>query len=207
MQLLYLAFITSFLGSIPLGMINLTVVNLSIRKGFWESFKFSVGAAGLEFFQAFVSLFLLTYLNRIPDLTFWFKVVTIPIFLFLAWQNFTHNPAVEKPKERGKLDNPFIYGALISSINILAYPYWIVWGNFFISQGLPLNDTPHILLFSAGTTTGCLTALVLFGLLSTLISKKAKKFNEISHKIIGGVFLLLAIYLIITFFLPHAKAN
>ena len=44
----------SFIGSLPFGIINMTVAETTVRKGFRAGFWTSVGAANIEYLQVLV---------------------------------------------------------------------------------------------------------------------------------------------------------
>ena len=74
---IWFGFITSFLGSLPVGMINVTAVEVTVSRGYSRAFLFSVGASLVELLQAFVALYFLQYLLQVPELDFWFMLISI----------------------------------------------------------------------------------------------------------------------------------
>lgn len=198
LYLLWLGLLTSFIGSFPLGMLNLTVVNLALQEGWRSALRFALGSSLVEWFQAFAAVMLVSVLQeRVSELKFWFTLLSIPIFLILAWQNYS---ASKQQNDFSKADKrpipPFRKGLLLSALNVLAYPYWVVLGNVFITQGLPLHGWINVALFSTATAMGAFLALCVFTAASALVRRQAASLNAMASKITAIVFLILAIVML-----------
>jgi threonine/homoserine/homoserine lactone efflux protein len=192
---IWFGFITSFLGSLPVGMINVTAVEVTVSRGYSRAFLFSVGASLVELLQAFVALYFLQYLLQVPELDFWFMLISIPLFLAIGINYWRQKSEVKQHEITGRGPG-FWRGVGISSLNILTYPYWILWGSIYMSRGVLINETPFIAIFALGTGIGTFTALCVYVLGSTLLLKHINQFNRVANKVVGSVFFLLAAYLI-----------
>jgi threonine/homoserine/homoserine lactone efflux protein len=201
---LFLGLSASFLGALPVGLINLTVLNLTINKNSKQGIIASVGVASIEFFQALTAMFLLSLFVSYPVLNTIISMVSIPVFLFFAWNHLStkeklSDKAMEKisdidlPQQRQKIKwyerNSFLHGAFISSLNIVVYPYWIIWGGGFITQGLMKSELDHYLIFAFGVSLGTILGLLVYVFLAHILRKKLQKYNLWLNRVIGIVFL------------------
>lgn len=181
-------------------MINLTLLDVTVRRGAYQGALFSVGAALVEFFQAFVALAMLQQLNKVPHLNTVFTMITVPLFIYLGWRHFSAPPAITGAAATPNNRNPFLHGAGISAVNLMAYPYWIVWGNFFLHEGADLSGPTQwalYALFAALGALGCFWSFTLFG---NLLARHISQFSSISSKLIGLAFWGLAGYLLFRLF-------
>ncbi len=201
---LFLGLSASFLGALPVGLINLTVLNLTINKNSKQGIIASVGVASIEFFQALTAMFLLSLFVSYPVLNTIISMVSIPVFLFFAWNHLStkeklSDKALEKisdidinqqgQKIKWYEKNSFLHGAFISSLNIVVYPYWIIWGGGFITQGLMKSELDHYLIFAFGVSLGTILGLLVYVFLAHILRKKLQKYNLWLNRVIGIVFL------------------
>ena len=68
-----LGFVFSFIGSIPFGMINLTVVDTTIHKGLRAGIVLGLGAAIIEFFQAIIAVLFTHIFIDNPQIAEWIQ--------------------------------------------------------------------------------------------------------------------------------------
>ncbi|OIQ37000.1 MAG: hypothetical protein BM563_09660, partial [Bacteroidetes bacterium MedPE-SWsnd-G1] len=104
----------------------MTAVQLTVDKGQKESQIFSMGAAVVVFIQAGIALFFAKQLNRNPKLLENLEVVGIVVFFVLAFFFFIKTRSTFKFKaKKEKKNNYFFQGFLMSTMNMLAIPFFL----------------------------------------------------------------------------------
>jgi threonine/homoserine/homoserine lactone efflux protein len=181
-------FVTSLLLSIPVGPINLTILNEGARRGFLWALAIGMGATAMEViycfvaFTGFASLFTQGYLKAGMEL---FSFV---FFLFVGVK-FLLAKSVEPPvrlvivsdrleerlEERLHLHSAFLTGLLRVMGNVGVLVFWIFLAAKFISLRLVTPDWPGKLACVGGTLLG--TGLW-FTVLSRLVSLGHGKWSE-----------------------------
>jgi len=203
LQHLAIGFIASFIGSLPLGVLNLTVMDIAINKRFRDVVYFSVGAAGIEFFQALLAVkFSAWFLDR-PSLDLAFNIIVIPIFLGLSIYYFRKSRKSLADKKSTRELSSFHKGVLLSVINPLAIPFWIFYATYFNSLGLIILENYYIVLFVAGIAAGTFIALLVFGKVSRFIVSRIKVLNLWIDQIIGVVFLCLFVFQVVSVLIKY----
>ena len=188
--------IASFLGTLPFGPINLSVVNTTIKKSFQAGLWFALAAAIIEIGQSFVaihcSMLIIDFLQSSP----WFTLAIALLFIVLGIA-FLLKKNTQKVEEAPKKSNSFLRGLFISIINIQAIPFWIFVLTYLeTAQMIELNTNQQlniILLFLLGVCIGKFLALLLFGLLSKVISQRSGFLNQWMNKIMGGIFIFIGL--------------
>lgn len=193
LQSFFLAFVISYLGSIPPGVLNLTVVDISMRRALRPAFAFSLAAALIEFIQGLIALKFSEYLSMNPQIDFYIQVFVIPVFLGLGiyylLQKTDTNHEVEESNS-----NAFIKGALLSVVNPLAIPFWLIWATYLSQKGLPiLDDGANMYSFVVGISIGSFATLMTYAYLSKLILSRISSINQWINKIIGVILLGLGV--------------
>ncbi|MFA8450438.1 MAG: LysE family translocator [Bacteroidales bacterium] len=187
-----IGFIASFLGSLPVGMLNLTTMDISMRRGFKQATRFSAGASIVEALQAFVGVFFSSWFLMNQHVTLFLEVLVLPLFLTLSLVYFFKDKNESKKKQiKG---SEFKKGMWLSFLNPLPIPFWIFYATYFHAEHWIRLDNTSIVIFVIGIAVGTFVALVFFGKLSKYISEKIKSINLWINKIIGSAFMVLFIY-------------
>ena len=194
LQHLAIGLVASFIGSLPLGVLNLTVMDIAINKKKRDVLYFALGAAGIEFFQALVAVKFSSWFLSKPSLDMDFNIIVIPVFLALSIYYFRKSRKKLKEKKSTRELSSFNKAVILSVINPLCIPFWIFYSTYFNSLGLIIFENYYIILFAAGISAGSFLALLTFGRVSRYIISKIKVLNLWIDQIIGAVFLCLFIF-------------
>ncbi|MCP4438591.1 MAG: LysE family transporter [Aureispira sp.] len=197
---LLLGCLVSFLGSLPVGMISLLVVETTINKNAHEGMQVALGASIIEVIQAFIAINFIALFIEYPSLETAISILSIPIFLLLGWQHIRSDGQMKRKTTR-RYTSSFWKGLVVSSLNMLAIPFWILWGGVFMKQGWLIEDTFYLILFSVGVGIGSFLAMLVYILLGVFLSERLQQYNKWVNRFIGVLFLGLAtiqIYFILT---------
>ncbi len=188
----WVGFTISFIGSLPLGVLNLTIIDISLKRSLWQAFYFALAACLVEYGQAFIAIKFSSVLATYPDLTYYINLFVIPVFLGLGlYYFFKQDEPTEQQKEPS---SDFSRGLLLSLINPLAIPFWVAWGTIGHAKGWLVLENLPITIFVLGISLGTLATLMLFALASKLVIKKVATINKWINEIIGVVLIVLGLY-------------
>lgn len=183
----------SFVGTLPLGIINLTIVDQTMRRGKRTGLLIAAGSVLVEFFQTLIAFEMTALLALWPAYGYWFHVIALPVFAGLSLYYFITRKQGVRQKENQPRARPFLLGMAISAANLMIFPYWIGWGGMLQGHGLLRLEGTYILLFATGTVVGTFCCLLLFIQLSLWIARHFNDAGRWSHYIISLVFLVLAL--------------
>ncbi|MEO0007169.1 MAG: hypothetical protein RJA20_1365 [Bacteroidota bacterium] len=191
MKLLLAGFVLSLLGSLPPGLINLSVAYIAIRRSFAAAMILGTGAAFAEYFQALAAVALV---GIMPAFKAVFEWVAAVVFLSLGVYLLLWPPTPQQPDEIDEvsLSSYFSKGVLISIFNLLAIPYWVTYCSWLQSEGWWSEQTPDMLIFAAGVSIGTVGAFSLYAWFSTKIMQRVNNIAKIANLVIGLTFLGLA---------------
>lgn len=189
----------SFVGTIPVGPINISVVATTIKRNFKAGIVFSSSAAFVEILQSFIALqfgmLLSGMLFNNPSFQFAVSVVftTVGAIFLLKKEKVTL-----KNNSKKKLP-AWANGIIISLLNPQALPFWIFVLGYYQSASLidmellSLGHVNCVLSFLIGVYLGKFAALSMYSYLSIYLSSKIGQFAFWMNKILGGVFIFFAI--------------
>ena len=193
-QYLILGIVASFIGSLPIGMLNLTAIDISVNKGIKSLISFSAAASIIEFFYAFIAIVMTEWIMRNDHLNYYINVAIIPVFIILAINYFYRDNLIRKNKKLPRQQSPFMKGVLLSLINPLCIPFWIFYTSYFHSFGwIDLSTNYYISILVLGISVGTFLALIAFGITGQILVTRIQHLNKWLNRIIGFTLILLAI--------------
>lgn len=203
LQHLLLGLLVSFLGALPLGVLNLTAADIALQKGMKAVWAFALGVLIIEYLQAFIALQFSSFLIQNPQIEQYIQWAVIPLFLILgigylmaAWRKKQkQNPS----KNLGEQLAPFPKGLLLSAANPLAIPFWLGMAAYFEQQQLLIFQDLYIHTFIVGIIVGTLAALLLFGYLGNRFLKRFPKINQHISLLIGLIFIGMTVMQLVQF--------
>lgn len=190
---IFLGFIMGYFGLITPGMLNMTSVKYSIENGMREALIFSAGAAGIVFIQAMIALGFTDYLANHPEIIANLKIAGIIVFILLSVFFFIQakkNVQIKNSKMKSK---PFVTGIFMSSINMLAIPFYLALSAFLNARGHLTLSQPHITFFVIGAVLGAFSLFVTYAYFASYISKRIRFIARNINIILGFLFLFLAV--------------
>jgi threonine/homoserine/homoserine lactone efflux protein len=186
MHHLWLGFTSSFLGTLPLGMLNLTILQLALANRQQQAMAFSLGATFIEFIQIGITLLGMNVLLAVPQLSQAISIISIPILLYLGYKNFKKETNTEGLTLTSK--SAFIQGFVLGFANVVVYPFWLLWGNVFVQNGW-LTPTPEAYFyFSFAAAIGTFGAFLFFILLGKILWQRLSRVQKMIDKLIGYTF-------------------
>ncbi len=189
----------SAVGALPIGMINLSVAERTIKKGILAGVMVAIGATIIEFTYTFLALYFIDFFlkNEVVGQA----IKTIAIFIFIALALFywfrKYKPVAEMKSGRYSKSRNFGLGMGIAALNMLILPYWIFLGLWFKSNQIRFATASDILFMSLGSALGALFVFLLYVRLGGFIVGKISKVSYYTNKTLAVLFFSLAVVQVI----------
>lgn len=201
MDLLYVFLIGaffSFIGSIPPGTLNLSVLQLGLEGKVKTALRFAVAVAIVEYPYTWIGVEFQQWITSSPLVIENFRLITAIVMVIIGLLNLW---SAEKPTSFSVKfnDSGFRRGLILSVLNPMAIPFWIGVTAYLNAQGW-MNLTSSWLLhsFVLGTSVGAMILLTLFALLAKKLARYVKN-NRIVKRVPGFTLLTLGIYAFIRY--------
>jgi hypothetical protein len=184
--LLNLGFASSFIGTLPLSTLNLSILKLALDNRHQAALSFTYSASIVEFIQVCLTLPLLGVLASIPNLKAGFALISIPVLLFLGYKSY--KTAVNT--EGGKMveNDGFKQGLLLGCANVMVYPFWLLWGHVFVNNGWLKLDFASLSIFCIGAGIGTFLAFLVFVFLGKILWKRLSPLQFLINRLIALTF-------------------
>jgi len=191
-MLFIVAFALGFVGYLPLGNINLTVVQMSVseEKRKWQTFI--LFAAFMEFIYCFGSLSGMNMLRKDEQLLFALNWSGVVIFFVLGILSLLQKEKPERKKELFSAD--IKRGVLIAIFNPLQIPFWMIWGVYVMENGWVKSTYNSIAVFSFVCALGTIAVLYMYAVAGKKIVERLNVNRTLLNRFIGVLLLVLALY-------------
>jgi len=195
-KIFFVGMLVSFLGSLPLGTLNIAAMQISISDGVMAAILFSAGSLLAEIIYVRISLVAMDWIRKQEKILKILEWVTLVIVLALAAASFyaALHPSVSK---NAILDSPmpkFLLGFVMSALNPVQIPFWFGWSTVLFTKKvlLPKNEHYNIYIIGIGMGTFIGNCVFIFG--GRLVANKISNNQDILSWVIGGIFALTAIF-------------
>ena len=186
----------SFLGSLPLGSLNIAAMQVAITENIRRAFYFSLGVALVEVAYVRVSLSGINWILSHQRFFFWLEWASVFIFCGLAISSFIAAAKKQGTAKNILLDNKvnrFWLGFSMSALNPVQIPFWFIWSTYLINNQILLPSALHYNVYTAGIAAGTLAGLAIFILFGKWLLHKFHAGNQLINGIVGAVFLVSAV--------------
>lgn len=194
MQVLFIAFLVSYAGSIPPGTINVTTMQLSIQGKSRSAFFFALGASVTEFVYAGATVKFQIFLSERPLITDHFQIITALAMIILGMVNLTAKGGSKQflvTAVKGR--DGFKRGIILGVLNPLTIPFWLAVTAYLQSNNWIALDGILFWNYIIGISVGTFALLVTVNAIGSKFEQLASN-TFLVYKTPGIIFLCLGFY-------------
>lgn len=195
-RIFFWGLIISFLGSLPLGTLNVAAMQIGIQESIRDAMFFSLGSLLVEMIYVRVSLVGIDWVRKQQKLMKAMEWITLGIVLALAVGSF-----VAALKDGGETKNVmlqnnmhrFLLGMFMCAINPVQIPFWFGWSTVLFSKNILEPNRAQYNSYIIGIGLGTLAGNCVFIFGGQWMVQKISNSEKYLNWVIGGIFLLTAI--------------
>jgi threonine/homoserine/homoserine lactone efflux protein len=185
----------SFLGTLPLGTLNIAAMQISISDGIRPAIYFALGALLVEIIYVRISLVAMDWVRKRKKLFQWFEWLTVVIISALAISSFI---AAADPEEKKNVllsysFHRFWLGVVLSALNPVQIPFWFGWSTALFTKKVLLPKNSHYNMYILGIGIGTFVGNLVFILGGRLIVDSFNNNQHIVQYVIGSIFAVTAL--------------
>lgn len=187
--------VVSFLGSLPLGTLNVAAMQISISDGIAQAMFFSLGSLLVEIIYVRISLVAIDWIRKQERVIRILEWVTLLIVLALAASSFYAAAHAESKKSivLSSTLPKFVLGLVMCAVNPVQIPFWFGWSTVLFTKKVLLPRQDHYNLYIAGIGVGTFAGNCVFIFGGILIANSISNNQNILNWVIGGIFCVTAI--------------
>ncbi len=185
----------SFLGSLPLGTLNIAAMQIAISDGIKPAILFSLGSLTAEVVYVRISLVAMDWVRKQHRLFKILEWVTLLVVTALAVSSFyaALHPSVEENVILSSKVHRYFLGLGMSAVNPVQIPFWFGWSTVLFTKGVLLPKNSHYNLYIVGIGLGTLIGNCLFIFGGRIIADKINNNQGVLNWVIGGIFAITAL--------------
>lgn len=188
----------SFIGSIPPGTLNLSVLQLGLEGKVGTALRFTSAVAIIEYPYTWIGVQFEYWITSTPMVLENFQLITAVAMTTIGILNLW---SAEKPSNFSIKfsESGFRRGLILSILNPMAIPFWIGVTAYLKAQGwVDLRSVWLLHSYVLGTSVGALLLLFLFAFLAKRLSVYVQN-NRIVKRVPGFTLLVLGLYAFIKY--------
>ena len=190
--------VISFLGSLPLGTLNIAAMQIGIQESIREAIWFSLGSLFVEMIYVRLSLVGIDWVRKQYKLMRIMEWITLGIIVALAAGSFVaafKSHGASNPKN-GFLElnmHRFLLGMLMCAINPVQIPFWFGWSTVLFTKKIlaPIKSYYNIYILGIGLGTLSGNCVFIFG--GKWVVDRIANSQQYLNWVIGGIFTLTAL--------------
>jgi threonine/homoserine/homoserine lactone efflux protein len=188
----FIGLIANFIGYIPPGNINLTLVQITINRGMKSALQFITAFSIIEFFFTFVIMHAAKWLSEQAHLDT--AIDWVMVVLFTALGAYTWLSRNKPPKAKYSNHAAIRYGIMLGFLNPMQIPFWMVTGTYVITHEWILDGNFALVIFSLGSAGGSFLCLYLYALFAQYVQNKFAISTRVLNTSIALLFFAFALY-------------
>ncbi len=186
----------SFLGSLPLGTLNVAAMQIGIQESLKDAIYFSLGSLLVEMVYVRISLIGIDWVRKQGKLMKAMEWITLVIIAALAAGSFIAAAQTGGGAKNVLLNNNmhrFLLGMFMCAINPVQIPFWFGWSTVLftkkILEPIPSNYNSYIIGIGFGTLLG--NSVFIFG--GKWMMHRIANSEQYLNWVIGGIFSMTAL--------------
>ena len=186
----------SFLGSLPLGTMNITVTHISIQQGTHAGLVYAFGSMLVEIIVVRIALAgmdWLTHQHKIFQILELFTAMLILVLAALSFIAAYKTTGFSNALPIGGSFSPFWSGVFLSATNPLHIPFWLGWSTVLLNKNILVPDASHYNWYVAGIGAGTVLGFMVFIYAGNYMVSQITHHQGMLNLVIGSILLLTAI--------------
>lgn len=190
----------SFLGSLPLGTLNVAAMQIGIQESIWNALLFSFGSLLVEMIYVRISLVGIDWVRKQAKLMKMMEWITLGIIIALAVGSFiaatNSNPQAKNAFLNNNL-NRFLLGVIMCALNPVQIPFWFGWSAVLFTKKILEPKAGQYNTYIIGIGLGTLAGNCVFIFGGKWAAQKIANSEAYLNWVIGGIFAVTALILLL----------
>lgn len=194
-KVFWVGMLVSFLGSLPLGILNIAAMQIAIAEGVRNAILFSLGSLTAEMIYVRLSLVAMDWVRKQERIFKMLEWLTLLIIAALAATSFfaALHPAQDKNVMLNNNLPSYLLGLVMSAVNPVQIPFWFGWSTVLFTKKILKPKTSHYNFYIIGIGIGTLLGNCVFIFGGRLVANKIHDNQSVLNLAIGIVFTITAL--------------
>ncbi len=194
-KIFFWGLLISFLGSLPLGTLNIAAMQIGIQENIMNAIWFSLGSLLVEMVYVRISLIGIDWVRKQTKVMKAMEWITFVIILALAAGSFiaaTHEGGAKNVLLNNNMHR-FLLGMFMCAINPVQIPFWFGWSTVLFTKKILEPKSMHYNTYIIGIGLGTLLGNCVFIFGGKWMVQRIANSQQYLNWIIGGIFTITAL--------------
>ncbi len=196
LKIFLVGILVSFLGSLPLGTLNVAAMQIAVTDGYADALWFSSATIIVEIIYVRISLVAMDKIRKQERVLKILEWVTLAIIIALAISSFIAAANDDEEAKSILLSNNmhrFFLGAFMSAVNPVQIPFWFGWSTVLYTKKVLLPKPVFYNLYITGIAMGSMLGAFVFIFGGKLLVQKLDANGNILNWVVGAIFSVTAL--------------
>lgn len=174
-------FVVSFLGSIPLGYLNLAGLEIYSKSGLHNLLYFLFGVIFVETFVIYFTLLFAKQLvknKKLMKIIDLFSIGFMFVLAYIFYSGFNQTTKSDSNLHDYFMYSPFVIGIVLNGFNFLQLPFWTSWNLYLLNGKYITIERKLKYYYIAGTLIGVFLGMFSLIIVLQTIFQKADQFSK-----------------------------
>lgn len=194
MRILLVGWLISFLGSLPLGTMNIAAIRIAVYDGRMNAFMYASGSLLAELLYVHLVLVAMSWVQSQHKLFRFLEWITLLIIIALAFGSIiAATRSVDGVDLYGDhTPHPFFWGLLLSITNPLHIPFWLGWTTILVNKKVLPPVKRHYRFYMTGIAIGTINGFAVFIYGGRYFAQQLKEHQQVMSAVVGMILLVTA---------------
>ncbi|MFM2228921.1 MAG: hypothetical protein RL607_179 [Bacteroidota bacterium] len=188
--------VAAIVGVLPPGLINMTVAKVRLTDGLKRAMVFVFGALLVIAIQTYISVLCARYISQHQEIVTTLRIIGLLVFVVLTLYFFFFAKKPDLNDNRIQLKSKrsrFFMGMLISALNLLPVPYYVVISVTLASYGYFDFSIAQEISLVVGVVAGSFFVFYGYMIFVSHLKSKTDFFLNYMNRMIGSITALVAL--------------
>lgn len=209
LQNIFVGFLVSFIGSLPLGYLNIVGYEVFQQFGLNETIWYLLGVISIECIVIYLTLIFANQLMNNKKLIRFiegFSVLFMFLLAFIFYSSSNQNTSEASVLEKYIDYSPYVVGVILSCLNFIQIPFWTGWNLYLLNGNYIEISNSRKYFYVVGTLIGTFAGMLALILSLNYLSNQTDFLaNYLMKVIIPLVFIVLGLFQAFSFYKKYLR--
>ena len=195
---IFVGFLVSFIGSIPLGYLNIIGFEIYSKFGINSLVFYLFGVISVEVFVIYFTLIFAKQLvnnKKLMKAIDYFAVLFLFILAYSFYANSNQTADKQDVLEKYVMYSPYLIGLLLNCVNFLQFPFWTGWNLYLMNGDYIAVENKLKYYYVAGTVLGTFLGMLALVLILNSLSQNTTFFSQYVIPVIIPLFFIVLAFI------------
>ena len=191
---IFVGFLVSFVGSIPLGYLNVIGFEIYSKFGLYSLILFLLGVVLVEMLVIYFTLLFAKQLvdnKKLMKAIDFFAIAFLLLIAYTFYAGSNETAAGQGVLEKYSSYSPFLIGLSLSAINFLQVPFWTGWNLYLMNANYITVGSKLKFFYIGGTLVGTFVGMLSLVLILDTLAQNTTSFSKYIVPIVIPLFFVV----------------